>query len=139
MPALDNPAYERAAVLMAEGWKQIDVARELGVDKVTITRWKQRPEVFVRIRELVTDITSQSVALLRDQVMNNTQIILDIAQNGGEPGIVSSRLKAALWCVQTVMDKPDPGAGTDRRKKGLEAKLARYKDDELQELAERGE
>ena len=139
MPTLTNPAHEKAALLIAEGWKQIDVAATLNVDETTITRWKKRPEVTLRIAELVSDLTTQSVRLLQEKILDNTQIILDIAETGGEPGIVSSRLKAALWCVQAVMGKADPEGGTTRKKKGLEAKLSRFKEDELQELAERGE
>lgn len=139
MPALSNPAHEKAALLIAEGWKQVDVAREMGVDKTTVTRWKHRPDVYLRISELVSDLTTQSVTLLREKILDNTQIILDIAKQGGEPGIVSSQLKAALWCVQTVMGKPDAEEKTGRRKQGLEAKLSRFKDDELEELAGRGE
>ena len=139
MASLTNPAHERAALLIAEGWKQTDVAVELNVDPVTITRWKQRPDVELRIRELVSDLTTQAVVMLREKIVDNTEIILDIAENGGEAGVVSSRLKAALWCVQTVLGKPDMEAKTDRKKKGLEAKLARYEEDELEELATRGE
>jgi hypothetical protein len=142
MSTLSNPAHEKAALLIAEGWKQIDVANELQVDPMTISRWKKRPEVYLRIRELVSDLTTQAVVMLRDNIVDNTQIILDIAAEGGEPGVVSSRLKAALWCVEAVMGKREDAATaekTERRKQGLEAKLARYEEDELKELAERGE
>lgn len=135
-----SPAKEQAALLLAEGWKQKDVAEELARSPVTISRWLKEPEFADRVNAFRRDLTVQSVELLREKVLENTQIILDIAVEGGEPGVVSSRLKAALWAVEKVIGSPkDAAKGTERARKGVEAKLLRKPEAELQELLERGE
>ena len=139
MPTLSDPTKEKLALLLAEGWRQIDVSRTLKINPVTVYRWKNDPEVALRISELRSDLTTQSVARLREKVLENTDIILDIAKHGGESGVVSSQLKAALWCVEKVLGKPDPEEKIERQRKGTEAKLLKLAEDELQGLAERGE
>jgi hypothetical protein len=133
------PNKEKAALLIAEGWKQVDVAAELHVDPSTITRWRKETDFKLRLGELVEDLTSQSVVYIREKVLDNVKIIQEIAESGGEPGIVSSRLKAALWLVDRVIGTPDKEAKLDRQKKSSEAKLLRLPDEDLEELAERGE
>lgn len=139
MPTLSEPIKEKVALLLAEGWRQADVARALHIHPVSVHRWKKEPAVALRISELRTDLTTQAVARLREKVLENTDIILEIAKQGGESGIVSSRLKAALWCVEKVLGRPDPEEKVERQRKGTEAKLLKLAEDELQDLVERGE
>lgn len=134
------PAKEQAALLLAEGWKQVDVAEELDRSPVTISRWLKEPEFADRVNALRHDLTAQSVDLLREKVLRNTEIVLEIAERGGEPGVVSSQLKAALWAVEKVIGSPkDTAGGQERARRGVEAKLLRKPEVELQELLERGE
>jgi hypothetical protein len=133
------PNKEKAALLIAEGWKQVDVAAELHVDPSTITRWRKETDFKLRLGELVEDLTSQSIVYIREKVLDNVKIVQDIATNGGEPGIVSSRLKAALWLVDRVIGTPDKEGKLARQKQGAEAKLLKLPDEDLEELAERGE
>ena len=134
-----KPIQEKAALLLAEGWKQVQVAREVGVNAVTVSRWIKNADFAARIDELRQDLTSQSIVLLRDSVLKNTEKILEIAQYGGESGIVSSQLKAALWAVEKGLGRPrDPVARTRRAEKTVEAELLRQPEEELKELLERG-
>ena len=136
-----TPIKERAALLLAEGWTQADTARKIEKWPQTITRWMKEDEDFVaRISELTSDLTSQSMELLRESILENTEIVLKIAKTGGEPGIVSSQLKAALWAIEKVIGVPAKLSDKkNRADQGIEAELLKKSDAELQELAERGE
>ena len=100
---------------------------------------KEDKDFVARIDELLQDLTSQSMELLRESILENTEIVLAIAKSGGEPGVVSSQLKAALWAIDRVMGTPAKLTDKKHRaEKSIEAELLRKSDDELQELAERG-
>lgn len=135
------PDKERAALLLAEGWTQADTARKIGKWPQTISTWMKNDADFVaRIDELLADLTSQSMELLRESILENTEIVLKIAKHGGAPGIVSSQLKAALWAIDRVMGTPAKlGDKKNRADKSIEAELLKQSDDELRELAGRGE
>ncbi len=136
-----TPVKERAALLIAEGWTQADTARKISKYPQTISRWMKEDKDFVaRIDELCADLTSQAMELLRESIVDNTEIVLEIAKAGGEPGVVSSQLKAALWCIDRVLGVPAKlGDKKARADKSIEAELLKQSDAELQELAGRGE
>src|SRR3989337_3471685 len=100
-----DPRKEKAALLIAEGWKQVDVAREMGFYPQSVSRWMKEEDFTARIDELRVDLTSQAVTLLRESVVENTEIVLKIAKQGGEPGGVSSQLKAALCAIAKELAK----------------------------------
>lgn len=135
-----TPVKEKAALLIAEGWTQADTARKVDKYPQTISRWMKEDADFVaRIAELCADLTSQAMELLRESIVENTKRVLYIAQHGGEPGVVSSQLKAALWCIDRVMGVPAKLSDKrSRADKSVEAELLKKSDSELQELAERG-
>src|SRR3990167_181389 len=136
-----DPRKEKAALLIAEGWKQVDVAREMGVYPQTVSRWMKGDGDFrARIDELRVDLTSQAVTLLRESVVENTEIVLQIAKQGGEPGVVSSQLKAALWAIDKVLGKSADETATrsTRAVKSVEATLLKEPEEELQDLLDRG-
>jgi hypothetical protein len=125
--------------MLAEGESQAGVGRILRKNKGTITRWMKNPRFRSRVEELRTDLTRQAVELLQESVVDNTQIILDIARDGGTPGVVSSQLRAALWAVERIL-KPAPRAAEDESKafRTMAAEVDRLPDDEIDELLERG-
>jgi len=135
-----DPRKEKAALLIAEGWKQVDVARELETTPQTVSRWMQQEDFTARIDELRVDLTSQAVTLLRDSVVENTEIVLKIAKHGGEPGVVSSQLKAALWAIDKVLGKSADESATrsTRAVRSVEAQLLKQPEEDLQELIDRG-
>src|SRR3972149_9857548 len=135
-----DPRKEKAALLTAEGWKQVDVAREMGVYPQTISRWMKEEDDKAKIDKLRGDLTSQAVTLLRESVVENTEIVLQIAKQGGEPGVVSSQLKAALWAIDKVLGKSADEAATrsTRAVKSVESTLLKQPEEELQELLDRG-
>ena len=99
----------------------------------------KNPQFRARIEELRTDLTKQAVERLQESVVENTEIILDIAKNGGTPGVVSSQLRAALWAVERIL-KPAPRASEDSNKafRTAAAEVERLPDDEVDEYLERG-
>jgi hypothetical protein len=134
------PAQERAALLLAEGESQAGVARILHKTPGTLTRWMKKPHFRDRIEELRTDLTKQAVERLQETVVDNTEIILDIAKNGGTPGVVSSQLRAALWAVERIL-KPNVGRSEPDQSKALRsvaAEVERLPDDEVDEYLQRG-
>ena len=135
-----DPRKEKAALLIAEGWKQVDVAREMGVYPQTVSRWMKEEDFTARIDELRVDLISQAVTLLRESVVENTEIVLKIAKQGGEPGVVSSQLKAALWAIDKVLGKSAEETATrsTRAVKSVESTLLKQPEEELQELLDRG-
>lgn len=134
-----TPIKERAALLIAEGWTQADIARKLEIWPQTISTWKKEEDFLTRIDELCTDLTSQAMELLRESIVENTEIVLKIAKRGGESGVVSSQLKAALWAIERVLGVPTKLSDKrNRADKSIEAELLKKSDAELQELAERG-
>jgi len=78
--------------------------------------------------------------LLRESVVENTEIVLKIAKQGGEPGVVSSQLKAALWAIDKVLGKSAEETATrsTRAVKSVESTLLKQPEEELQELLDRG-
>ena len=134
-----KPLYERAAFLLAEGWKHVDVAREVGVTPASISRWMHSENFLERIGELSADLTAQSVELLRDNVLANTRVILEIAQGRGDPALVNPQLKAALWAVEKVLKVPDEiGTRRERLKRTRSTPLANISKEEAEELLKRG-
>ena len=135
-----DPRKEKAALLIAEGWKQVDVAREMGVYPQTVSRWMKEEDFTARIDELRVNLPSQAVTLLRESVVENTEIVLKIAKQGGEPGVVSSQLKAALWAIDKVLGKSAEETATrsTRAVKSVESTLLKQPEEELQELLDRG-
>lgn len=134
-----KPQQEQAALLLSAGWSQAATARKVNSCPQTVCRWMKNSDFVARITELSQDLTAQSVDLLREKVLENTRIILGIAKNGGEPGVVSSQLKAALWSVEKVMGAPEKlAAKANKAAVTAQASLLRLPDDELEELERRG-
>lgn len=134
-----RPSQEQAALLLSAGWKQAAVARKMGIAPQTVTRWMKNSDFVARISELSQDLTAQSLDLLREEILKNTEIVLRIAKVGGEPGVVSSQLKAALWCVEKVMGAPEKlAAKANKAAVSAQADLLRLPESELEELENRG-
>jgi hypothetical protein len=140
MPKGLSPNQEKAALLLAEGDSQVSAANAVGVHAATIGRWMNSSAFLARVEELCQDLTSQAVDLLRESVVSNTEVILRIAEHGGEAGVVNTQLRAALWAVEKVLGKHDESS-TRRTKaeQASEAELLRMSDADAKELLERGE
>lgn len=106
-----SPAKEQFAVLISQGKKQAVAIRELGRTPQTAVKWMRDPAIVARVKELRENLTDEAMRLLRDSVVDNTRIVLDIARNGGEPGVVPSRLKAATWALEHILLKPQKQEG----------------------------
>ena len=101
-----TPRQERAARLLADGWRQSDVARELGFVKQTLTRWLKRPLFKRRIEELRVDSTRQVEDLLTLAAPEAAQLVVDIAAGRGkleDSRLVQAQLKAALYVLDRVL------------------------------------
>lgn len=132
-----SPAKERAAILMVEGRTQADIARRLGKTEKTISLWKKEPEFQERLQELRASVSEQALEILRKNLVNNITIIQDIAANGGEPGIVPSRLKAAIWAAERVL-KPTENKETNREQHAVATQVESLSTEEQLALLNRG-
>lgn len=93
---------ERAAELFARGWSDIEVARELGVDKTTAIRYRKRYEAELEER------VAERPDLLRNVVENTFRAIAELDQvraaawadyeRSNTAAAKSSFLKVALAC-----------------------------------------
>ena len=136
------PAKERFALLIAQGETQASAIRKIGKTPQTATAWMKDPEIKRRVQEFQQDITSEAVNLLRGAAIDNIEIILDIARNGGEPGQVNSRLKAAMWAAEKVIRPAGTAAANEAQEtkalREVAAELEQSSDEELESLIERG-
>ncbi len=132
-----TPVKERAALLMVDGMSGADIARTVGKTPKTISEWKKEPEFQVRLNELRASVSEQAQELLRRNLVNNITIIQNIAQHGGEPGVVASQLKAATWLADKVL-KPVSGEGDLGDPHGVANAVERLSAEEQEELLARG-
>ena len=105
-PSLRLPVrQEIAAKLLAEGTSQAATARDekVGVSAVTVHLWCKKPEFQARVAALRADATKQAKEKLAESLPDAIDAITRIALEGGEPGVVASQLRAAIFIVQTVM------------------------------------
>lgn len=135
-----NPAKERFALLIAQGETQASAIRKIGKTPQTATTWMKEPEVKARVKEYQNDIASEAINLLKAAALRNTEIILDIAEHGGEPGQVNSRLKAAMWALEKIIKPTAPPTETEAQKAqyAVAAELEQVSEQELEDLLERG-
>ena len=132
-----TPAQEKYCLLRVEGATQKEAIEKVGRTAQTATAWQKIPEVRARIDELRLDILSKALDMLRHKVTKNIEIIQDIAESGGEPGVVPSRLKAAMWAVDKVLKLGEDNAISPAVRE-LAADLERLPEAEVAEMLERG-
>lgn len=96
-----NPVRERAALLIAEGWSQVRVAEKIEYTPQTLSKWCKHDEEFMaRVEILRADITKQANERLAESLPEAVDAIISIAKHGGTPGVVASRLRAAMYIVE---------------------------------------
>jgi len=121
-----SPLHEEAALLLAQGHKQKDIAAHLNVAEMTITRWKQSPLFEQKLTEFKRQIHSESLAYAQEK-MGHMQVRavdrLDFLIDQAESEAVQ------LGAVREVLDRGplrvQRGPGGDAPKGGiiLEAKM----------------
>lgn len=132
-----SPKKEKAALLLADGESQAEAARQCRVTPKTMSMWARHPKVQERIVQLRTDMTKQAIELLEESTLEAVKCIIEIAKNGGTPGVVSSQLKAALWIAERRIKGPPTNAQV--KSAGENAGAAdRLTEDEADELLARG-
>ncbi len=68
-----SPLHEEAALLLAQGHKQKDVAQHLQVAEVTITRWKQSALFQEKLTEFKREIQAESLSYATEK-MSHMQV-----------------------------------------------------------------
>ena len=63
-----SPLHEEAALLLAQGHKQKDVATHLQVTEMTITRWKQSPLFESKLTEFTRQIQAESLSYAQEKM-----------------------------------------------------------------------
>lgn len=135
-----KPVQERAAILYAEGVKGAEIARRLNISYTTYLRYKGLPEFQDRVQSLTKDLTHEALTDIKNNLTKNVAIVQDIATSGGEPGVVPSRLKAAMYLIDKVL-KPAEKMGTIDS--GVQARevmmeVQRMSSTDMEELLSRG-
>lgn len=124
----------RAAQMIARGDKKKDVAAAVNRRPQTISRWLRDPDFQRAVTQLHYDEFRPVYDVLRENVPEMVGIVLHIAKEGGEPGVVATRLKAALWVLDKAMKEPKlPKSDETKQDEGLP-----FGGEELEELLQRG-
>lgn len=132
------PLKERAALLLANLHTQAAVARALKVSKQTVNKWVNRDELFrARLKQLTRDIQTEARERIAASVLDAVDTIVHIAQNGGEPGVVGSQLRAAIYLVDQLKLKRVKGDQVQERHTDVEAEAEAVEADEAAELLAR--
>ena len=96
-----QPIRERAALLIAEGWSQVKVAEKIERTAQTVNKWCKHDDEFMqRVEILRADIPKQANERLAESLPEAVDSIIQIAKFGGAPGVVASRLRAAMYIVE---------------------------------------
>jgi len=122
--------------MMVEGRTGADIARSLDKTEKTICVWKKQPAFQARLQELRASVTEQAVELLRTNLVQNIGNIQSIADHGGEPGVVSSQLKAAIWAAEQILKAGQ--IASDREASTMAAQVDNLTSEEQQHLLARG-
>lgn len=135
---LSNIVKEKAARMIATGLSQAETARQLEKSRPTVHGWCQESDFKLRVKFLQENIDVQVKEVLAANKEEAAKVIVDIARNGGESGVVSSQLKAAIYILEHADEmggknnnKPDAGD------EGYNPALEEMDDDGVQELVER--
>ena len=126
------PLREKAAKMMAEGFKQIEIAEKLQRNRMTIQQWMKDPNFQSRVDELRSDVMAQSKDILSDAANDAATVIVQIATKGGTPGVVASKLAAAKYILDSIKQQKMPSPD---KMKNIKESLS---DEEVQELVNRG-
>lgn len=116
-----SPKKEIAAGLLAQGFKQAEVARDprVAVTKQTMNNWCKEPEFIDRINELRMDKLKQVDELFARRITDVAQVMLEIVtekpvDDDGKPldfRIVNARLSGAKWILDRVLGKKNVVTG----------------------------
>lgn len=136
-----NYKQEKAAVGISEGLSQAEVARRLGTTPQTISRWNRDPKFVDRVNQLSKDATKEVLTNLKANLEKNVGIVQQIAETGGEPGVVASRLKAAMYLVDKIMrpiEKSGVNVDAEKRAREIVMEVEKLSGEEVDDLLFRG-
>lgn len=144
LPKIQLPSHkEQAALLLSQGHKQAEVARIIHRTPQTIVAWRKQEDFEARVAQLRDSATGQAVDLLKASLVDAAKIVIEVANKGGVPGVVGSKLRAALWILESagLGSKKGPlqdGGSGNVPPRHSQADLMSLPEDELSELLERG-
>lgn len=153
-----SPAQEKAALLIAEGLPITKVAQAVHRSQTTVKDWKKRNVHGFRdrIEELRRNISQETVRYLQANLLNNVEIIQQIAEGKAhtlivdddkvlaiDSAAVNTRLRAAMWAAEKILrpaikEAEKAPVDTTRQKSAAEAQLYSMGEEDLDDLATRG-
>ena len=98
---------QQAVLLMASGKTNVQVARTVGVTKVTVSRWLARPDFRRAREEALQDVRSAAMQKLQAQALQAVTVIARALRKevGGEKGAINNVSPVALKAAEGVLDR----------------------------------
>ncbi|WP_287139002.1 hypothetical protein [Mesorhizobium sp.] len=113
MPVLDNPKYERFAILVAKGTKQPEAFRKSGFTAATAdnlsknaSRLARRPEVKLRIRELQGK-QAERIGVSVDMLVGELDQMIRLAKKVKHPAAGVGAIMGKAKLLGLVVDKAE--------------------------------
>jgi transposase-like protein len=86
-------AQSRAAHLIAQGWKTVDIAEDLGVDESTISRWRRKAAFAALVQSVNAEANQELVGRMADLLHRLLDVIEELLEYRHNPTI---KLRAAI-------------------------------------------
>ena len=98
------PKQEQFVTMLIAGKRYQDIASELGVNKATLSTWRNLETVQARYNQLVSEIKTDLESGLMDLYSEAVNTLKDCMTEGSD----QTRVKIALWLIDRV-ERLEPG------------------------------
>jgi hypothetical protein len=98
------PKQEQFVTMLIAGKRYQDIASELGVNKATLSTWRNLETVQARYNQLVSEIKTDLESGLMDLYSGAVDTLKDCMTEGSD----QTRVKIALWLIERA-EKLEPG------------------------------
>jgi hypothetical protein len=98
------PKQEQFVTMLIAGKRYQDIASELGVNKATLSTWRNLETVQARYNQLVSEIKTDLESGLMDLYSEAVNTLKDCMTEGSD----QTRVKIALWLIERA-EKLEPG------------------------------
>ena len=98
------PKHEQFVTMLIAGKRYQDIATELGVNKATLSTWRNLETVQARFNELTAEIKADLESGLMELYGEATATLKECMKEGSD----QTRVKIALWLIERV-EKMEPG------------------------------
>lgn len=95
LDGLTDPQREGAR-LMAQGYKQRDIAETVGVDEATVSRWKRRPAFVALVQAIHAEANAEIIGRMADLTHRALDVCESLLEYRHDPGL---KLRAAIAII----------------------------------------